>query len=228
MTAEHTPPVIDELAMRKAVIATALAMNAAGINRGKSGNVSARWRDGSFDGFLVTPTGVPYQQTAPNQIVAMTLRGETRGTLAAVVGVALPSRHLCGARRRAGNRPHACAVRDDARLHASWHPAVSLHDRGGRGTGHTMRRLRDLRHAGAFGPGGRGTRGTPRVPARESRDDRDRRVARAGAGAGGGSRDAVRKCTGVRCRSENPCCCPRGRWTWSWRNSGPTGNRRTV
>ena len=77
---ERATLVKDERATREAVIATALAMNAAGINRGKSGNVSARWRDGAFDGFLVTPTGVPYQQTAPEQIVAMTLRGEARGT----------------------------------------------------------------------------------------------------------------------------------------------------
>ena len=71
----------DEHALREAVIATALAMNAAGINRGKSGNVSARWRDGAFDGFLVTPTGVPYDRTTPEQIVAMTLAGEARGTM---------------------------------------------------------------------------------------------------------------------------------------------------
>ena len=38
MSAGHT----DELALRRAVVATALAMNARGINRGKSGNVSAR------------------------------------------------------------------------------------------------------------------------------------------------------------------------------------------
>ena len=70
-----------ERKLREAVIATALAMNAAGINRGKSGNVSARWRDGAFDGFLITPTGVPYHQTAREQIVAMSLGGETRGAL---------------------------------------------------------------------------------------------------------------------------------------------------
>ena len=70
-----------ERKLREAVIATALAMNAAGINRGKSGNVSARWRDGAVDGFLITPTGVPYHHTAPEQIVAMTLGGEARGAL---------------------------------------------------------------------------------------------------------------------------------------------------
>src|SRR5437867_1320666 len=78
---ERGLPAMDEHALRAAVIATALAMNAAGINRGKSGNVSARWRDPGFDGFLITPTGVPYDQTAAGQIVAMTLSGESRGAL---------------------------------------------------------------------------------------------------------------------------------------------------
>ena len=80
-------------------------MNAAGINRGKSGNVSARWRDDGFDGFLVTPSGLPYDETTPDDIVAMTLDGRgARGT-AAVVGMALPSRHL---RARAATRTPSC------------------------------------------------------------------------------------------------------------------------
>ncbi len=74
-------PKTDERALRESIVATALAMNAAGINRGKSGNVSARWRDVDFDGFLITPTGVPYDQTTPGQIVAVTLGGEARGSL---------------------------------------------------------------------------------------------------------------------------------------------------
>ena len=69
----------DEQALRAEVIATALAMNAAGINRGKSGNVSARLRQAGFDGFLVTPSGLPYAETAPEDIVAMTIQGEARG-----------------------------------------------------------------------------------------------------------------------------------------------------
>jgi L-fuculose-phosphate aldolase len=68
-----------ELELRSAVIATALAMNDACINRGKSGNVSARWRDGDFDGFLVTPSALPYAQTEPADIVAVSLAGDARG-----------------------------------------------------------------------------------------------------------------------------------------------------
>ena len=62
---------MNELALRKQIIAMALQMNARGLNRGKSGNVSAR-----FDaGFLVTPTGMAYESTQPVDIVAMTQDG---------------------------------------------------------------------------------------------------------------------------------------------------------
>jgi L-fuculose-phosphate aldolase len=56
---------MSELTLRKAIIAIALAINALGINRGKSGNVSARWKDG----FLITPSGLPYEETRPADIV---------------------------------------------------------------------------------------------------------------------------------------------------------------
>ena len=68
----------DERALREAIVATARAMNAAGINRGTSGNVSARI-DG---GFLITPSGVPYHATAATDIVAMSGDGEARGRFA--------------------------------------------------------------------------------------------------------------------------------------------------
>ncbi len=68
-----------EHALRLAVIGTAQAMNAAGINRGKSGNVSTRFHSGEFDGFLVTPTGLPYADTAPHDIVAVDLDGVAHG-----------------------------------------------------------------------------------------------------------------------------------------------------
>ena len=66
-------------ALRNAVITTALAMNAAGINRGKAGNVSARWQDDGFDGFLITPTGLPYADTTPGDIVAVGIDGQAHG-----------------------------------------------------------------------------------------------------------------------------------------------------
>jgi L-fuculose-phosphate aldolase len=68
----------DSRALRLAVIATARQMNALGINRGKSGNVSVRI-DG---GFLVTPSGLPYAETSPNDIVAVDEHGVATGSRA--------------------------------------------------------------------------------------------------------------------------------------------------
>jgi L-fuculose-phosphate aldolase len=66
-----------ERALREAVIAAAREMNALGINRGKSGNVSARWRTAKFDGYLVTPSGMPYASIRPADIVAMPIDGQS-------------------------------------------------------------------------------------------------------------------------------------------------------
>src|SRR4030095_1499886 len=66
---------MDELALREQIIATALEMNALRLNRGKSGNVSARIENG----FLVTPSGLAYERMRPADIVAMTLDGTPRG-----------------------------------------------------------------------------------------------------------------------------------------------------
>lgn len=65
----------DEPALRQAIIATALEMNALGINRGKSGNVSARI-DG---GFLITPSALPYDQTHPEDVVTVRDDGDAIG-----------------------------------------------------------------------------------------------------------------------------------------------------
>lgn len=68
---QHLP---DET-LRAEIIRTSLKMNALGINQGKSGNVSAR----TDNGFLVTPTGIPYEDTKPAQIVAMRMHGTHEG-----------------------------------------------------------------------------------------------------------------------------------------------------
>jgi len=91
-----------ELELREQIIATALGMNARGLNRGKSGNVSARIEDG----FLVTPSGLAYELTQPADIVAMALDGTARG-------VRLPSsewrfhRDIYAARHEVGAVVHA-------------------------------------------------------------------------------------------------------------------------
>lgn len=60
-----------ERALRQGVIDACLEMNASGINQGTSGNVSARWKSG----LLVTPSGVPYGELAPEDIVYMDFDG---------------------------------------------------------------------------------------------------------------------------------------------------------
>jgi L-fuculose-phosphate aldolase len=93
---------MDEFALRELIIATALEMNALRLNRGKSGNISAR----TDNGFLITPTGLAYESTQPGDVVAMTLDGKARGPR-------LPSsewrfhRDIYAARREVGAIVHA-------------------------------------------------------------------------------------------------------------------------
>jgi L-fuculose-phosphate aldolase len=54
-----------ELELREEIISTCLEMNRIGINQGTSGNVSARWRKG----MLVTPSGIPYEDIRPEDII---------------------------------------------------------------------------------------------------------------------------------------------------------------
>ena len=61
---------------RVRIIDAARRMNASGMNQGRSGNVSARVEGG----FLVTPTGVPYEELNPADLVFMRRDGERVGT----------------------------------------------------------------------------------------------------------------------------------------------------
>ncbi|CDL82554.1 L-fuculose-phosphate aldolase [Xenorhabdus szentirmaii] len=54
------------------IIETCLKMNALGLNQGTSGNISARYQDG----FLITPSGIPYEKLTPEQIVFINNEGE--------------------------------------------------------------------------------------------------------------------------------------------------------
>ncbi len=67
----HTP----NAELRRLIIYTAQKMNALGINQGKSGNVSAR----TDEGFLITPTGIAYDEAKPEQIVATAHDGSFAG-----------------------------------------------------------------------------------------------------------------------------------------------------
>ena len=64
-----------ELQLRRQIIATALRMNSLGINRGTSGNVSTRWKKG----LLVTPSGLPYEETKPGAIVFIDEKATAKG-----------------------------------------------------------------------------------------------------------------------------------------------------
>jgi L-fuculose-phosphate aldolase len=55
----------EERGLREEIISTCLEMNRIGINQGTSGNVSARWQEG----MLVTPSGIPYKDTQPEDII---------------------------------------------------------------------------------------------------------------------------------------------------------------
>ncbi|MGE0744063.1 MAG: class II aldolase/adducin family protein [Rhodospirillales bacterium] len=63
--------------LRRDIVATAARMDALGINRGTSGNVSAR----TPEGLLITPTGVPCDALRAADVVAMRLDGTAEGPL---------------------------------------------------------------------------------------------------------------------------------------------------
>jgi L-fuculose-phosphate aldolase len=60
--------------LRKAVVEAACALGPLGLGVGRSGNVSARWAGG----FLITPTGVPYETLGPDMIVFLDAAGRGR------------------------------------------------------------------------------------------------------------------------------------------------------
>ena len=64
-----------DLALRERIVATARRMNGLGINQGASGNVSARVESG----FLVTPSGIPYDSLEPGDIVHVGMGGHATG-----------------------------------------------------------------------------------------------------------------------------------------------------
>ncbi|GAB2187315.1 class II aldolase/adducin family protein [Roseibium sp. LAB1] len=61
--------------LRRAIIETARALPRLGLTKGTSGNVSARIESG----FLVTPSGTPYENLTEDMIVALDMNGCYRG-----------------------------------------------------------------------------------------------------------------------------------------------------
>jgi L-fuculose-phosphate aldolase len=66
---------MSDAALRERIVATARRMNALGINQGSSGNVSARVEGG----FIVTPSGLPYEDLQPADLVHMDMGGHASG-----------------------------------------------------------------------------------------------------------------------------------------------------
>ena len=96
--------------LRTQLIATARAMQPAGLNRGTSGNVSVR----SGEGFYITPTGMAYDRLREDDIPLMALDGSH-------VGSRKPSSEWRFHRDLYAARPEVGAV-----LHAHSPFAVSL------------------------------------------------------------------------------------------------------
>ncbi|MCJ2058842.1 class II aldolase/adducin family protein [Methylobacterium sp. J-048] len=61
----------DERIARESVVAAARDLDAQGLNRGTSGNVSVRFRDG----ILITPSGLPTARMDPDDIVPLAFDG---------------------------------------------------------------------------------------------------------------------------------------------------------
>jgi len=64
-------PYCDDTATRQSIIDACLAMQAAGVNQGVSGNISLR----TTEGMLITPSGVEYEKMRPDMLVLMPLDG---------------------------------------------------------------------------------------------------------------------------------------------------------
>ena len=62
---------MNHTSLRWAVVEAARGMNARGLNRGRSGNVSARVPEG----MLLTPSALPYESLEPAGIVTLGLDG---------------------------------------------------------------------------------------------------------------------------------------------------------
>ena len=64
---------VDTEVLRSRIIETARSMNTQRLNVNKSGNVSARCRaEGGALAFLITPSGVPYDDLTPEDISRVT------------------------------------------------------------------------------------------------------------------------------------------------------------
>ncbi len=66
---------MQERKSRQSIIDHCLKMNASGLNQGTSGNISVR----HGDGLLITPSGIPYEELGPDDIVFLAMDGRATG-----------------------------------------------------------------------------------------------------------------------------------------------------
>ena len=62
---------MDSLIQRKAIIAASQRLNNLGLNQGAAGNISLREKDG----LLITPSGIPYDELRPSDLVKLGFDG---------------------------------------------------------------------------------------------------------------------------------------------------------
>ena len=68
-------PTTDKLALRREMVDICRRMNSSGINQGTAGNLSVR----TGDGFLITPSSLPYDRMQPEDLVEMAFDGTYTG-----------------------------------------------------------------------------------------------------------------------------------------------------
>jgi L-fuculose-phosphate aldolase len=68
-----------EFAIRQSIVDACRGMTRLGVNQGTAGNISLRWHDG----FFITPSGLPYDDMTPDDIVFMNMDGGYEHELAA-------------------------------------------------------------------------------------------------------------------------------------------------
>jgi L-fuculose-phosphate aldolase len=133
MSRDDAPLPISEDAARQALIDACLAFDARGLNHNKAGNASRRWSRGGRDGYLITPSAIPYERMTIDDIVwlAMDEDAEARSRITGAVAsrAAAPSsewrmHHVLYVSRDAGAVVH---------LHSPYATALACTERGQRG-----------------------------------------------------------------------------------------------
>ena len=98
--AEPTPFATEDAA-RAALLEAARAMTGLGLNHGSAGNLSLRWHRGGADGFLVTPSALPYDRCTIDDLVWLSIvDAPAGGTPARAVAGPPPAEPAVDGRRR--------------------------------------------------------------------------------------------------------------------------------